>query len=178
MGLRLSFLVPRSGDRALSALLCVAAALSVSACAPAPQVAARPERGALPEVSVIGLDRRAISLTQVTRGQPALVALWATWCKSCESELAELDRLQSRVQGRALVVAVAVGEPYETVRDFVEARGLGYAQFVDERFQLADALGSQRVPSTLVVDRSGAVRYSGGALDGAALSALRAAMDE
>jgi hypothetical protein len=71
-----------------------------------------------------------------------------------------------------------VGEPYETVRDFVEARGLGYAQFVDERFQLADALGSQRVPSTLVVDRNGAVRYSGGALDGAALSALRAAMDE
>ena len=51
-------------------------------------------------------------------------------------------------------------------------------ELVDEQFELADALGSERVPSTLVVDRSGSVRYSGGALDGAALEALRAAIAE
>jgi len=93
-----------------------------------------------------------------------------------DGELVELNRLHERVQGKALVVAVAVGEPYETVREFVAPRGLRYAQLVDEDFRLADALGSGRVPSTLVVDRSGTVRYAGGALDGAALEALRDAI--
>jgi cytochrome c biogenesis protein CcmG, thiol:disulfide interchange protein DsbE len=149
----------------------------VSACA-GRETRLAPPRERLPEVSVIGLDRQATSLPALTRGQPALVALWATWCKSCAKELAELDRLQERVQGRALVVAVAVGEPYDTVRDFVAPRGLRYAQLIDEQFRLADALGTERVPSTLVVDRAGTVRYSGGALDGAALDALREAIGE
>lgn len=127
---------------------------------------------------MLGLDRQSTSLPAVTRGQPALVVLWATWCKSCTSELAELDRLHARVRGRALVLGVAVGEPYETVRDFVAPRDLHYGQFVDEEFRLADALGSERVPSTLVVDRDGSVRYRGGALDGKALAALREAMSE
>jgi peroxiredoxin len=133
---------------------------------------------ALPAVAVMSLDRQTTSLPALTRGQPALVALWATWCKSCTKELAELDRLQARVHGRAVVVGVAVGEPYEKVRNFVAPRGLRYPQLVDEEFQLADALGSERVPSTLVVDRDGTVRYAGGGLDGAALEALRRAMGE
>jgi cytochrome c biogenesis protein CcmG, thiol:disulfide interchange protein DsbE len=166
MGLRLPLL-------AFVALLVAA----VSACA-GREAQLAPPRERLPEVSVIGLDRQATSLPALTRGRPALVALWATWCKSCAKELAELDRLQVRVQGRALVVAVAVGEPYDTVRDFVAPRGLRYAQLIDEQFQLADALGTERVPSTLVVDRAGNVRYSGGALDGAALAALREAIGE
>lgn len=127
---------------------------------------------------MIGLDRQATSLPVLTRGRPALVALWATWCKTCSAELAELNRLHAHVEGRALVVGVAVGERYETVRDYVAPRDLHYAQLVDEEFRLADALGSERVPSTLVVDRNGSVRYTGGALDGAALAALRDVMSE
>lgn len=132
----------------------------------------------LPSVTVLGLDRRETSLPVLTRGRPALVALWATWCKSCAEELAELGRLQTRLGDRALVVAVAVGEPYETVHDFIAPRGFNYAQLVDEEFLLSDALGTNRVPTTLIVDREGAVRYTGGALDRAALDALRAAMDQ
>jgi peroxiredoxin len=151
--------------------------LLLSACAGGASEPAAPRaRDRLPEVAVMSLDRRLTSLPALTQGQPALVALWATWCKSCAAELAELDRLHARVQGKALVVAVAVGEPYETVRDFVAPRRLHYAQLVDEQFRLADALGSERVPSTWVVDRTGAVRHAGGALDAAALDALRNAM--
>ena len=154
---------------------------SVTAQAPARESGSQtpaPAVTRLPAVPVIGLDRRATSLPVLTRGRPALVALWATWCKSCAEELGELDRLQARVGDRALVVAVAVGEPYETVREFLRPRGLRYAQLVDEEFALADALGSERVPTTLVVDREGAVRYTGGALDRGALEALRAVMEQ
>lgn len=146
-------------------------------CASAPAVApAAPPR--LPAVQVLSLDRRTASLPELTHGRPALVALWATWCTACAHELGELDRLQAKLGGDALVVGVAVGEPYQKVADFLQARRLGYAQLVDEEFKLCEALGERRVPATLVIDRSGAVRYSGGALDAKALAALRSAIAE
>jgi peroxiredoxin len=141
-------------------------------------VPAAPGSARLPEVSVLSLDRQTASLASLTRGRPALVALWATWCTACSRELGELDRLQTRLGSDALVVGVAVGEPYERVADFLRPRRLAYAQLVDEDFKLSEALGERRVPATVVIDRNGAVRYSGGALDARALDALRSAIAE
>jgi peroxiredoxin len=166
----------RSGA-SLGHALAVALSFVAVACAGAPAPAAK-QPARLPEVTVLSLDRQAASLSALTRGRPALVALWATWCTACSRELGELDRLQSRLGSDALVVGVAVGEPYERVADFLRPRGLTYAQLVDEDFKLSEALGERRVPATLVVDRSGTVRYSGGALDARALAALRSAIAE
>jgi hypothetical protein len=47
---------------------------------------------------------------------------------------------------------------------------------VDERFQLADALGQNRVPATVVLDRKGRIVYRGGVFDEAALAAFRKAL--
>jgi thiol-disulfide isomerase/thioredoxin len=132
----------------------------------------------LPEVRAVGLDRRPASLSGLAHGRVALVALWATWCTSCERELDELDRLQVEVGTSALVVGVAVGEPYDKVAAYLRPRRLAYAQLVDEDFKLADALGTSRVPTILVVGRDGELRYTGGALDRDALSALRQALAE
>lgn len=144
--------------------------------APPPE---RPAVGvALPEVPTLDLEKKPASLTGLTRGRVALVALWATWCTSCAHELEALNRLQAEVGEGALVVGVAVGEPYDKVAEYLRARRLSYAQLVDEDFKLADALGTTRVPTTLVVARSGQLRYAGGALDREALSALRGALAE
>jgi peroxiredoxin len=81
----------------------------------------------------------------------------------------------ARGSGAALV-AIAVGEPRAQVQSFVQQRSLPWPQLVDERFQLADALGQTRVPATLVLGRDGKIVYRGGAFDEAALAALRAAL--
>src|SRR5262245_40528070 len=102
-------------------------------------------------IELLTLRGESTRLAELTTGQVAVISLWTTWCAACETELPALERLYERVQGRAAVIAVAVGEPHEKVARFVEHRGLRYAQLCDERFRLADALGQPRVPATLIV---------------------------
>jgi len=144
---------------------------------PPPKSAAQAEAPPLPQVELHTLDGAPARLSSQVEGRVALVSLWATWCDACVQEIDALGRLDERV--RALggtVVAVDEGESAGTVRAFVRERGLRYAQLIDEELRLGDALGSKRVPTTLVVDRSGRIAYLGGALDEAALAALRAVL--
>jgi peroxiredoxin len=150
-----------------------------TACAPtdaAPVAASR--EGILPAASLTTLEGAATDLHAVLRGRVAVLSFWATWCDACVGEIAALERLhaQARARGDAVVVGIAVGEPRETVAAFAMERHLPYQQLVDERFQLADALGQQRVPATLVVDRAGRIVFRGGALDPASLAAFRSAL--
>jgi cytochrome c biogenesis protein CcmG, thiol:disulfide interchange protein DsbE len=129
--------------------------------------------GVLPRVRLVTLDGQVTELQAALGGRVALVAVWATWCKSCKAELSALTRLaeQAAAQG-ATVLGVAVGETRDTVAAFVARRGLRYPQLVDEEFRLAQAIGNDRIPTTLVLDRTGRVTYHGGPLDENALAAL------
>jgi peroxiredoxin len=145
----------------------------------AASAAATAAGASLPPVDLKTLDGQAARIDLVAGGRPALVSLWATWCEACMSELEALGRLDSVARGDgATVIAVAVGEPRERVAAFVRARGLAYAQLVDEKFALADALGQSRVPATLVLDRQGRIVFRGGAFDAAAVAALHQALGE
>jgi peroxiredoxin len=132
----------------------------------------------MPDVAVHALDGTPTRLQAELGGKVAVISLWATWCEACLAELDALTRLSERVEASGgLVLAVAVGEPRATVQGFVAKRNLRWARLVDEEFKLADALGSKRVPTTLVIDRAGKIIFSGGALDEPALAALRSALD-
>lgn len=163
--------------------LSVLIACALAACATTPPGSApthapsTTETKALPELELVALDGQATSLKHSLAGRPTLVSLWATWCETCLTELDALGRLSQQAAERgAYVLAVSEGESRDTVAAFVKARGLAYPQLVDEKFQLADALGQRSVPATLVVDRKGQVVFRGAALDEAALKALDRAL--
>jgi peroxiredoxin len=154
-------------------------ALFVVACAPTGTIPAVDKRQeGLPSTPLVTLEGAATDLPTVLHGRVAVLSLWATWCDACVDEIAALERLDAQAHSRddALVVGIAVGEPRETVAAFALHHRLPHEQLVDERFQLADALGQQRVPATLVVDHAGRIVYRGGALDPAGLAAFRTAL--
>jgi cytochrome c biogenesis protein CcmG, thiol:disulfide interchange protein DsbE len=129
----------------------------------------------LPPVDLQTLDGRVTQLQAVTSGRVTVVALWATWCKTCKGELPALARLSERAAAEgAAVLGVAVGESRDTVAAFVARRGLRYPQLVDEEFRLSELIGSDRIPTTLILDRHARITYVGGPLDENALAALRA----
>lgn len=132
----------------------------------------------LPRTPLELLDGRTTDLPSVIQGRATIVSLWATWCDACSREIPALERLHSLASSRddALVVGVAVGQPRAEVAAFIRDRGVRIPQLVDETYQLADALGERRVPSTLVIDRAGRLVFRGGALDAAGLAAFRNAI--
>jgi peroxiredoxin len=146
----------------------------------APAARASPQGGAgtaLPAVTLRDLDDRPLRLESAAGGKPALVSFWATWCEACLTELDALNRLDDRARaGGGLVIGVAVGEPRDKAAAFARQHGLRYAQLVDEKLELADALHQKRLPATLVLDRQGQVVFVGGALDEKALAAFRGVM--
>jgi thiol-disulfide isomerase/thioredoxin len=163
----LSLLIP--------SLVALASACSSAAPPPADAPLSRP----LPAVPVVTLEGASTDLPAVVHGRVALVSLWATWCDACLAELDSLRRLEreAAARGDAIVVAVAVGETRDAVAAFAHARALPREQLVDEEFHLADALGQGRVPTTLVIDRTGRIVYRGSALDQAGLAAFRRALE-
>ena len=157
--------------------LCLLLTACASAHTPPPAAPPPSTLGALGPIELRTLDGHAARLDEVARGRPALVSLWATWCEACAREFGSLQRLHEATrQADAEIIGVAVGEPHAAVAAFVQRRALPWTQLVDERFQLADALGASRVPATLVLDRDGRVVYRGGAFDEAALAAFRRAL--
>jgi thiol-disulfide isomerase/thioredoxin len=128
----------------------------------------------LPVSPVRTLDRSETELATLLRGRPALVTLWATWCDACRKEMPELGYIDAWAKEHdAVVVAVAVGETVDAIASFTTKTTLPYLVVVDEEFRFADALGSKRVPATLVVDRSGTIVYLGGGVDDRSVGAFR-----
>ncbi len=150
--------------------------LAASGCATV-AIGADHDVSVVPAVALHDLDDHAVRLEAAAGGKPALVSFWATWCEACAAEFDALNRLSAQAtRSGGVVIGVAVGETREKAAELARRRGLTYPQLVDEKLSLADALGQKRLPATLVLDRTGHIVFTGGALDERALAAFRAVM--
>jgi thiol-disulfide isomerase/thioredoxin len=101
-------------------------------------------------------DGRELTL-QGFGGKVVLLNLWATWCAPCLKELPSLDRLQAELGGdRFQVVAVSVDRRgVEAVRPYFEKLKIEHlAIYVESKDRLAQALGLQILPSTIIMVRT------------------------
>jgi thiol-disulfide isomerase/thioredoxin len=167
--------------RARLSLLSVVAALAALACAARTREGVHAQRGATDfhDVPLAGVGGGASTLSAVLGRRPALVSFWAPWCEPCVRELPDLERLARALSPCGVtVVGVAVGERPDAIAEFSRQRGLTYPQFTDEQFQLTDALGQRRIPTTIVFDSAQRVVFAGDALDKRATAALAQLLNE
>jgi thiol-disulfide isomerase/thioredoxin len=92
-------------------------------------------------------------------GRPMLVNFWATWCRPCRAEMPSLDRLYRQAMARGLeVLAVSVDSDVQLVREFVLQTGVSFPVLLDRSGEATrDALAISAFPTTVLVERSGAV---------------------
>ena len=123
-------------------------------------------------VPVRTVDGRTTDLAALAKGRVTVASLWAPWCEGCRQEEPALRRLNELAlrRGDFVLVSIAIG----TTAEEIAADTRPYPRLVDTG-AFAE-VGHRRVPSTLVIDATGHTVFEGGALDDAALDALKKAL--
>lgn len=92
-------------------------------------------------------------------GQPALVNLWASWCLPCVAELPALDRLKPLIEPEgARVVALCLDRSgaIGAVNTYARLGIRHLSVHIDHHRRAGEILAAPVLPTTLLVDRSGA----------------------
>jgi peroxiredoxin len=137
-----------------SLLLCVA--IAASAFAAAPTLVGKDA----PDFVLRGMDGRNLRLSEY-RGQVVLVNFWARWAGDSRQEMSALDRINTTYQRAGLVViGVSVDEDLRRAREFAAAMGVSYPILFDTGSDIGKDYMLEKMPMTILLDRSGVVRYS------------------
>jgi len=110
----------------------------------------------LPNLTLPSLHDGAAALEIGDLRGPAVVNLWATWCQPCRKELPAFQEV-STARPDVRFVGVDIAEDAGKARDFLAELGITFDQFLDDRGELTDALGTAVLPVTLVVAADGTV---------------------
>ena len=96
------------------------------------------------------------------RGQVVLLNFWAGWCQPCVAEMPGIQRLATQMRGRPFaVVTVNVAETQRRVEQTVARLGLDFPVLLDADGTAFKAWGGKGLPTSVLVDRTGALRYIG-----------------
>ena len=113
-----------------------------------------------PDFVLKSLDGRNLRLSEY-RGRVVLVSFWARWASDSREELPALDRINTTYQRAGLVVlGVSVDEDAHRAREFADAMKVRYPILLDTSPEIGRDYLLDRMPVTVLVDRSGIVRYS------------------
>jgi len=93
-------------------------------------------------------------------GQPVIIAFWGSSCSVCAAQLARLDRLYQTYRSSGLVVlAVSVDDDMQRADRYARAHRMHYPLLLDPAKQVSRAYQIDRLPTTVLIDRSGVIRY-------------------
>jgi len=111
------------------------------------------------EFKVAALDGGKLSLADL-RGKVVFLNLWATWCEPCKEEMPAMERLWQRYKGQGLVVVALSMDSggAKVVKPYIEQAKYTYPVGLDPKMETASLYGARSVPSTFIIDRSGAIR--------------------
>ena len=113
-----------------------------------------------PDFVLKSMEGKNLRLSEY-RGQVVLVNFWARWAGDSRQEMAALDRINATYYRAGLVVlGVSVDEDLRRAHEFAEAMKVGYPILFDTTSNIGRDYLLQKMPMTILVDRSGVVRYA------------------
>lgn len=94
------------------------------------------------------------------RGQVVLLDFWASWCAPCREEMPFLDILQQKYgrQGLKVLIVNIDNEPKNAL-EFLEKHSIRLVPIWDQRKKVVSAYDVQTMPTTLLIDQKGWIRY-------------------
>lgn len=131
---------------------------ALAACAPLPAHAAI-SSGDAPDFTLRTARGGNLRL-QEQRGRVVMVNFWATWCGPCRQEMPHLNRLYEKYRNSGFVLlGVNVDEDAGKAIGLADKLGLSFPVLLDAEKKVSRLYDLSDMPSTLVIDRNGRVRY-------------------
>jgi len=113
-----------------------------------------------PDFVLKALDGTNLRLSEF-RGQVVLVSFWARWASDSRQELPALNRINRTYERAGLVVlGISVDEDLRRAREYAEDMKLSYPVMFETGAQLGHDYQLEKMPMTILVDRSGVIRYA------------------
>jgi len=112
-------------------------------------------RGPAPDFHALRLDGTPVALDDY-RGAPLLLQFWATWCPVCRLEQGAIDAI---ARDHA-VLSIALDEAdAAAIRAYMKAQGVDYPVVHDPQARIAALYGIRGVPTSIVLDGKGEIRF-------------------
>ena len=112
-----------------------------------------------PDFTLKSLEGSNLRLEEY-RGQVVLINFWASWCGPCRQEMPLLDRLHHRYEDTGFaVLGVNVEGEAAPAQEIVDKTNVTFPILIDDGQKVSEMYNLQAMPSTVVIDRDGVVRY-------------------
>ena len=132
---------------ALGVVLLVAAASAADSSGPAPAF------------TLTDLAGQQAALSQY-KGQVVMVNFWATWCGPCQQEMPLLDAMYKKYKPAGFtLLGVNVDKEAPPVKALMERKPVSFPVLLDPANAVSKAYNVNEMPSTVIVDRKGRIRY-------------------
>lgn len=94
------------------------------------------------------------------RGKVVMINFWATWCAPCRQEMPFLDELYQRYERAGFTLfGVNVEQDNSAAQRFLEEIEVSFPILFDPTSDVSRAYQVSAMPTTVMVDRDGQVRY-------------------
>jgi peroxiredoxin len=120
-----------------------------------------------PDFSLTSLDGQKLVLSHLMEQRPVLLYFWATWCYQCEEEWPRLLEIASGSGRQGVIVIginVGVNDSARRADAYRKKHGLTFPIAFDQATRVTHSYGVITVPTNLIIDRQGTVRFRGASL--------------
>jgi peroxiredoxin len=115
--------------------------------------------GPAPPFSLSSVSGEPSTLSQF-KGQVVMVNFWATWCGPCQQEMPLLDQMYKKYKPAGFtLIGVNVDKEAPAVKELLARKPVSFPVLLDPANQVSKAYHVDEMPSSVIIDRKGAIRY-------------------
>ena len=112
-----------------------------------------------PGFTLQSLDGRTVTLGQY-KGDVVMINFWASWCGPCRQEMPLLDSIYKQYKDMGFVLLGVNVEPdAHNANGWLKKTPVSYPILYDPKSQVSQLYQVQAMPTTVIVDRQGIVRF-------------------
>ena len=124
-----------------------------------PLVMAGDMTGPAPDFTLTNREGQPVSLAEL-KGEVVLINFWATWCGPCRKEMPLLEDIYQRYSRLGFtLLGVNVEEHSRDADRFLSETPVSFPILFDPANQVSQLYDVAAMPSTVLVDRNGNLRY-------------------